>query len=72
VLTVDVNEQNTYAAAWYLRRGFVTIGRSETDADGRPYPLLHLRRVTPPTPASRPALKNDGPREPREGARDLG
>lgn len=72
VLTVDVNEQNTSACAWYARRGFVRTGRSETDADGRPYPLLHLRRVTPPTPASRPALQNDGPREPREGARHLG
>src|SRR6195952_5726379 len=50
VLTLDVNEQNPAARAWYARRGFLETGRSETDEDGRPYPLLHLRRVTPPGP----------------------
>lgn len=69
VLTLDVNEQNPVARAWYARRGFVQIGRSETDADGRPYPLLHLRRTTPPGPARRRAAQNGGRRDPREGAR---
>ncbi|WP_433803382.1 acetyltransferase [Actinomycetospora sp. CA-084318] len=48
ILTLDVNEQNESAWAWYRRRGFVETGRAETDADGLPYPLIHLRRVTPP------------------------
>lgn len=43
-LTVDVNEQNPLAHDWYLNRGFVQTGRSETDAEGRPFPLVHLRR----------------------------
>ena len=47
ILTVDVNEQNPAARAWYRRRGFVEFGRSATDADGLPFPILHLRRSTP-------------------------
>jgi putative acetyltransferase len=43
-LTVDVNEQNPGALAFYLRMGFVARGRSERDGQGRPYPLLHLGR----------------------------
>lgn len=42
VSRVDVNEQNTSAHQFYLSRGFVQLGRSELDGDGRPYPLLHL------------------------------
>ncbi len=41
---VDVNEQNTQALDFYLRRGFHVVGRSPLDGQGRPYPLLHLRR----------------------------
>lgn len=48
ILTVDVNEQNPVARAWYRRRGFVEFGRSATDADGLPFPIVHLRRSTPP------------------------
>ncbi|MGF6173821.1 ribosomal protein S18 acetylase RimI-like enzyme [Ensifer sp. 4252] len=44
VLTVDVNEQNLSGAGFYARLGFETTGRSPVDDDGRPYPLLHLRR----------------------------
>lgn len=42
-LTVDVNAQNARAAGFYRRMGFIETGRSETDDQGRPYPLLHLR-----------------------------
>ncbi|MFC3228206.1 acetyltransferase [Marinibaculum pumilum] len=42
-LTVDVNEQNTGALGFYLHLGFVRVGRSPCDGDGRPYPILHLR-----------------------------
>ncbi|WJY64275.1 putative N-acetyltransferase YjaB [Corynebacterium atrinae] len=47
VLSVDVNEQNELAAAFYLNPGFEVTGRSDTDEAGRPYPLLHLRISTP-------------------------
>lgn len=39
---VDVNEQNAQAAGFYLRMGFHTTGRSDTDDNGKPYPILHL------------------------------
>jgi putative acetyltransferase len=41
---VDVNEQNPSAQAFYAARGFVCVGRSEHDDEGRPFPLLHLQR----------------------------
>jgi putative acetyltransferase len=41
-LTVDVNEQNIPALSFYRAKGFVVSGRSETDDEGRPFPLLHL------------------------------
>jgi putative acetyltransferase len=40
---VDANEQATNALLFYEARGFVRIGRSQTDQQGRPYPLVHLR-----------------------------
>ncbi|RYG32870.1 MAG: acetyltransferase [Burkholderiales bacterium] len=43
-LTVDVNEQNAQAVGFYERMGFVRTGRSDTDDQGRPYPLIHMRR----------------------------
>jgi putative acetyltransferase len=41
---LDVNEQNPGAVEFYRRRGFEQFGRSPVDSDGRPFPLLHLRR----------------------------
>ncbi|MEX1827417.1 acetyltransferase [Luteibacter sp. CQ10] len=41
-LTVDVNEQNPQALGFYRAKGFTVAGRSETDGEGRPFPLLHL------------------------------
>lgn len=40
---VDASEQATNALPFYEARGFVRIGRSETDPAGRPYPLIHLK-----------------------------
>lgn len=40
---LDVNEQNTQAVLFYQHMGFIQTGRSDTDAQGRPYPLLHMR-----------------------------
>jgi putative acetyltransferase len=53
VVDLDVNEGNPGARAFYARRGFVVVGRSPVDGQGRPHPLLHLRRV-------RPAVRADG------------
>ena len=41
-LSVDVNEQNRFARAFYERLGFREVGRSELDGSGRPFPLIHL------------------------------
>ncbi|WP_445114900.1 GNAT family N-acetyltransferase [Acinetobacter sp. WZC-1] len=41
---VDVNEQNPGALAFYQKHGFQQIARSELDAEGNPFPILHLRR----------------------------
>ena len=43
-VTAEVNEQNALGRDWLVRRGFTATGRSDTDADGRPYPLVHLQR----------------------------
>lgn len=42
---VDVNEQNARAVAFYRHLGFEVTGRSPLDDQGRPYPLLHMRKV---------------------------
>lgn len=39
---VDANEQASNALPFYEAKGFVRIGRSELDGDGRPYPIIHL------------------------------
>lgn len=38
-----VNEQNPQAKGFYEHMGFVVCGRVETDGQGNPYPLLHMR-----------------------------
>jgi putative acetyltransferase len=43
-LAVDVNEQNEEAVRFYEALGFVVTRRSPTDAGGRPFPILHMRR----------------------------
>ncbi|WP_156096564.1 acetyltransferase [Amycolatopsis jejuensis] len=44
-LTLDVNEQNPSAVGFYLHQGFVVTGRQPLDSDGRPFPLLQLKRA---------------------------
>ncbi|HEY8592139.1 MAG TPA: acetyltransferase [Sphingomicrobium sp.] len=39
---VDASEQASNALPFYLAKGFTIVGRSETDPQGRPYPLVHL------------------------------
>ncbi|MEJ8803286.1 acetyltransferase [Pontibacter sp. H249] len=39
---VDVNEQNQQAVGFYEYMGFTTVGRSELDPSGKPYPILHM------------------------------
>jgi putative acetyltransferase len=46
VLRVDVNEQNPSGRRFYAARGFHQVGRTETDGQGRPFPMLHLVRST--------------------------
>ena len=41
---LDVNEQNPSALRFYERHGFVRVGRSERDGEGRPFPVVHMRR----------------------------
>lgn len=43
VTTVDVNEQNAQARGFYEHEGFEVVGRSETDEQGEPFPILHMR-----------------------------
>ena len=40
---LDVTEQTPQAVGFYQQQGFVVVGRSEHDGQGRPYPLLHMK-----------------------------
>jgi len=40
---VGVNEQNEQALGFYLKYGFKVVSRSEFDATGKPYPILHMK-----------------------------
>ena len=51
-MRVDVNEQNPSGRIFYAAKGFAEIGRSESDGEGRAFPILHLRLV--PTQAHQP------------------
>lgn len=42
VWRVDVNEGNPGALAFYRKYGFLVRSRSATDAQGRPFPILHM------------------------------
>jgi putative acetyltransferase len=44
-LEVEVNTQNRQAVGFYEAMGFCTISSTEVDRDGRPYPLLRMRRA---------------------------
>ena len=41
---IDVNEQNTEAYKFYINRGYHAIAKDEVDAEGKPYPIIHLER----------------------------
>lgn len=44
VTELTVNEQNPQAVGFYEHLGFKTYRRTELDEEGRPYPLLYMRR----------------------------
>ncbi|MEM6719257.1 MAG: GNAT family N-acetyltransferase [Bacteroidota bacterium] len=46
VTKVDVNEQNEQALGFYQHFGFHVVSRSELDASGKPYPILHMELKT--------------------------
>lgn len=46
---IDVNEQNTEAYQFYLKRGYKVIGRASMDADGKPYTIIHLEKEFAPS-----------------------
>ena len=51
-LAVDVNEQNDAARRFYEALGFSAVGRSPTDAGGRPFPILHMQRAASAAPGA--------------------
>jgi putative acetyltransferase len=46
ITKVGVNEQNEQAVGFYKHCGFKTVGRSELDASGKPFPILHMELKT--------------------------
>lgn len=42
---LTVNEDNHEAVGFYEHMGFKTYKRTDTDEEGRPYPLLYMRRA---------------------------
>jgi putative acetyltransferase len=51
-LVVDVNEQNEAALGFYEALGFSVVGRSPTDAGGRPLLTLHMKREASGAPGA--------------------
>ncbi|MEW6157459.1 MAG: GNAT family N-acetyltransferase [Verrucomicrobiota bacterium] len=47
-LSVDVNEQNKGACAFYTACGFIACGKSATDNLGKPFPLIHMKLENAP------------------------
>ena len=45
VTELAVNEQNPQAIGFYEHMGFRAYGRSETDEQGNPYPILIMKRI---------------------------
>lgn len=41
---VDVNEQNPAGIAFYESMGFKAFKRNEFDGEGRPFPILEMKR----------------------------
>lgn len=41
---IDVNEDNKEAYAFYLNRGYRVVGRDAVDANGIPYPIVHMEK----------------------------
>lgn len=41
---IDVNEDNAEVYRFYLNRGYRVTGRDDTDADGRPFPIIHMEK----------------------------
>lgn len=41
---VDVNEQNPEARAFYEKSGFMEFGRTETDEQGNPFPIIEMKQ----------------------------
>ncbi len=41
-VTVQVNEQQPQAHAFYKRCGFADVRRDPTDDEGRPFPIIHM------------------------------
>lgn len=46
VSEVSVNEQNPQAVGFYEHLGFRTYRRTDRDEQGRPYPILYMRRAS--------------------------
>ena len=44
VSELTVNKQNPQAIGFYQRMGFTTYKETSTDEEGRPYPLLYMKR----------------------------
>lgn len=59
-LSVEVNEENDAARAFYDALGFVVVGRSPLDDSGRPHAILRMRRGEA-GPVSRPPDQNSRP-----------